>query len=97
MNELNAYSLAVCFPVWNRCDLFQASFASLLRQLEGIEPGLFPVMRKSILSACVPFPHHRNTDEDWELMTWHTNSTSARTRQLAVVDYVEHLGIYDTT
>src|SRR5438477_8614496 len=41
MNELNAYSLAVCFPVWNRCDLFQASFASLLRQLEGIEAGIW--------------------------------------------------------
>jgi hypothetical protein len=222
MNEQNAYSLAVCYPVWNRWDLFQASFASLLRQLGGIdaeiwifdngsdaetrqyieglssaehrlfkvflpqnmgipfvvnlfsqiltqdceyadywapthvmvadadayfkkplqdmieilesnnhfavisghdsiehesmakfahrlrgetttvkvksvERGLCLIMRKEILSACVPFPHHRDKDVDWELMKWHPNSISARTRQLAVVDYVAHLGLYDST
>jgi len=41
MSALNAYSLAVCYPVWNRWDLFQASFASLLRQLSGIEAGIW--------------------------------------------------------
>jgi hypothetical protein len=41
MNGQNAYSLAVCFPVWNRPDLFRASFASLLRQLGGIEAGIW--------------------------------------------------------
>lgn len=222
MSEQNAYSIAICLPVWNRPDLFQVSFASLLRQLEGVEAsiwifdngsdaptrelieglaspeqrifkvflpqnmgipfavnlfsqmvtqdcdfagyrspthvmvadadayfkkpirdllevleswshfavisghdsiehesvtqvgrtlrnetmmvkiksierGLCLVMRKEILSACVPFPHHRDKDVDWELMKWHPNSVSARTRQLAVVDYVAHLGIYDST
>jgi hypothetical protein len=222
MNEQKAYSLAVCFPVWRRWDLFQASFASLLRQLKGVEAGIwifdngsdaetrhhlerlssaehrlfkvflpqnmgipfvvnifsqvlnqacdyagyvtpahvmvadadayfkqpvadmieilesnshfavisghdsiehesvaeFPyrlrgetilvkvksierglclIMRKEILSGCVPFPHHRDRDVDWELMKWHPNSISARMRQLAVVDYVAHLGLYDST
>ncbi|MEA3189279.1 MAG: hypothetical protein QOD99_3109 [Chthoniobacter sp.] len=222
MSEQNAYSLAVCFPVWNRWDLFQASFSSLLGQLDGVEAGIwifdngsdaqtrehieglssaqhrlfkvflpqnmgipfvvnifsqiltqdceyagyrapthvmvadadayfkkpikdmieilesyshfgvisghdsiehesvaefaYPlrgettmvkvksierglclVMRKEILSACVPFPHHRDKDVDWELMKWHPNSICARTRQLAVVDYVAHLGLYDST
>lgn len=222
MSEQNAYSIAICFPVWNRPDLFQVSFASLLRQLKGVEAsiwifdngsdaptrelieglssteqrlfkvflpqnmgipfvvnifsqiltqdcefagyrapthvmiadgdayfkkpvrdmievlesyshfavisghdsiehesmsqvehtlhgetttvkvksierGLCLIMRKEILSACVPFPHHRDRDIDWELMKWHRNSVSARTRQLAVVDYVAHLGLYDST
>jgi len=222
MNEQSAYPLAVCYPVWNRWDLFQASFASLLRQLSGIEAGIWIfdngsdaetrqhikglssaehrlfkvflpqnmgipfvvnifsqiltqdceyagyrapthvmvadadayfkkplqdmieilesnshfavisghdsiehesvaqfahtlrgettmvkvksierglclIMRKEILSACVPFPHHRNRDVDWELMKWHPNSIAARTRQLAVVDYVAHIGLYDST
>jgi len=223
MSKQNAaYSLAVCYPVWNRRDLFQASFASLLRQLSGIkagiwifdngsdaetrqyieglssaehrlfkvflpqnmgipfvvnifsqmltqdceyvdylapthvmladadayfkkplqdmieilesnshfavisghdsiehesvgqfaqtfrgettmvkvksiERGLCLIMGKEILSACVPFPHHRNRDVDWELMKWHPNSISARTHQLAVMDYVVHLGLYDST
>ena len=222
MSEHNAYPLAVCFPVWNRPDLFQASFRSLLRQLKGIEAaiwifdngsdaptrelieglsseehrlfklflpqnmgipfvvnifsqsltqdcdfadyrapthvmvadsdayfkkpvrdmieilesyshfavisghdsiehksvtqltktfraemttikvksierGLCLIMRKQILAACVPFPHHRDRDVDWELMNWHPNSVSARTRQLAAVDYVAHLGLYDST
>ena len=222
MNGTTPYSLAVCYPVWNRRDLFQASFASLLRQLSGIEAGIwifdngsdaptrqliedlssaehrlfkvflpqnmglpfvvnvfsqiltqdceyagyrtpghvmladadayfkkpvrdmieilesnshlaiisghdsiehesvsqFPhvlrgetttvkvkaierglclLMRKEILSACVPFPDHRDRDVDWELMKWHPNSIAARMRQLAAVDYVAHLGLYDST
>ena len=222
MNEHNPYSLAVCHPVWNRWGLFQASFTSLLRQLSGIEAGIWIfdngsdaetrqhindlssadhrlfkiflpqnmglpfvvnifsqlltqdceyagyrapthvmladadayfkkpikdmieilesyshfavisghdsiehesvaelahplggetitvkvksierglclVMRKEILSACVPFPHHRDKDVDWELMKWHRNSITARTRKLAVVDYVAHVGLYDST
>jgi hypothetical protein len=222
MSEQKAYSLAVCVPVWRRWDLFQASFASLLRQLKGVEAGIWifdngsdaqtrqliegltsaehrlfkvflpqnmgipfvvnifsqiltqdceyasyrapthvmvadadayfkkPVqdiieilesnshfavisghdsiehesvtqfvyrlrgeattvkvksierglcliMRKEILSACVPFPHHRDKDVDWELMKWHPNSISARTRQVAAVDYVAHIGLYDST
>lgn len=222
MNGESGYSLAVCYPVWNRRDLFQVSFASLLRQLRGLEAaiwifdngsdaqtrqliegmssaehrlfkvflphnmgipfvvnifsniltqdceyatyrapthvmvadsdayfkkpvrdmieileshshfavisghdsvehesaaqlphtiggettmvkvkaverGLCLIMRKEILAACVPFPHHRNRDVDWELMKWHRNSIRAHQRQLAVVDYVAHLGLYDST
>jgi hypothetical protein len=222
MSEQKEYSLAVCFPVWNRSDLFQASYTSLLRQLKGLEAAIwifdngsnaqtrqyleglsstehrlfkvfFPqnmgmpfvinifsqaltqdceyagyrapthvmvadadayfkkpvrdmieileshshfaiisghdsiehesladlacpvrgettmvkvkaverslclIMRKEILAACVPFPHHRNRDVDWEIMKWHRNSIAARTRQLAAVDYVAHIGLYDST
>jgi hypothetical protein len=80
-----------------------AEFAYPLRgertmvKVKSIERGLCLVMRKEILSACVPFPHHRDKDVDWELMKWHPNSICARTRQLAVVDYVAHLGLYDST
>jgi hypothetical protein len=222
MSEQNAYSLAICLPVWNRPDLFQVSFASLMRQLKGVEAsiwifdngsdaptrklieglsstehrlfklflpqnmgipfvvnifsqimtqdcefagygapthvmiadadayfkkpirdmveilesyshfavisghdsiehesvaeseqelrgetttvkvktierGLCLIMRKEILAACVPFPHHRDRDVDWELLKWHPNSVSARTRQLGAVDFVAHLGLYDST
>src|SRR4051794_11572650 len=41
MSEQNAYSLAVCFPVWNRWDLFQVTYASLLRQLKGVECAIW--------------------------------------------------------
>lgn len=37
------HSLAVCFPVWNRADLFEASCASLLRQLDGIDASIWIV------------------------------------------------------
>ena len=221
MSEANKHSLAICFPVWNRPDLFQVSFTSLLRQLRGIEAaiwifdngsdeptrqliesltsaeqrifkvllpenmgipfvvnlfsqmltqdcefvgyrapshvmladadayfkkpvrdmveileshnfaiisghdsieheteaqfehvvgnqttlvkvktverGLCLIMRKEMLSTCVPFPHHRSTDVDWELMKWHPNSLAAQKRQLAAVDYVAHIGLYDST
>ena len=221
MSEPNAYSLAVCIPVWNRADLFQASFASLLRQLKGVEAaiwifdngsdaetrqyieglscpehrlfkvflprnmgipfvvnifsqiltqdcdyaayrapthvmvadadayfkkpvrdmieileshnlavisghdsiehestvefvhtlrdetirvrvksierGLCLLMRKEILAGCVPFPHHVNSDVDWELMHRHPNSVLAQEFQAAAVDYVVHLGLYDST
>ena len=33
------FSLAVCFPVWNRADLFLACYNSLLRQLEAWKPA----------------------------------------------------------
>src|SRR5262245_30343581 len=39
--DARAHSLAVCFTVWNRSDLFLASFKSLLRQLEGIQCGIW--------------------------------------------------------
>jgi hypothetical protein len=70
---------------------------TIMVKVKSIERGLCLIMRKEILSACVPFPHHRDKDVDWELMKWHPNSISARTRQLAVVDYVAHLGLYDST
>ena len=35
------FSLAVCFPVWNRADLFLACYNSLLRQLEGLETSIW--------------------------------------------------------
>ncbi len=222
MNGQNTYSLAVCFPVWNRPDLFRASFESLLRQLGGIEAGIWifdngsdaqtrqlieglrsaehrlfkiflpqnmgipfvvnnfslmltqdcdyaayrapnhvmladadayfkkPVrdmieilesdgqfaivsghdsiehesvaqyrhtlrgetilvkekavergtcliMRKEFLSACVPFPHNHNQNVDWELAKTNANSIAALKRKLVAVDYVAHIGLYDST
>jgi hypothetical protein len=221
MNEEIKYSLAVCFAVWNRCDLFQASYASLLRQLDGVETaiwifdngsdeptrrliegltsaehrlfkvflpqnmgipfvanlfsqvltqdcdyagyrapvhvmladadayfkkpvremieilegydlaivsghdsvehgsttqlahpdpdgttivnlksverGLCLIMRKETLAACVPLPHATNMNVDWELMHWHPGSVSARSRRVGAVDYVAHIGLYDST
>jgi Glycosyl transferase family 2 len=221
MNAEKEYSLAVCYPAWNRPDLFQASYASLLRQLDGIEAaiwifdngsdrqtrelieglssaehrlfkvflpqnmglpfvasifsqiltqdcdyasyrapthvmladadayfkkpvremieilegddlaivsghdsiehestaqfahafrdgtttvrvksierGLCLIMRKEMLAACVPLPHHTNMNVDWELMHWHSNSTSARKLQVGAVDYVAHIGLYNST
>lgn len=211
------YSLAVCYPVWNRGDLFQASYASLLRQLDGInaaiwifdngsdkptrefieslrsaehrlfkvflpqnmglpfstnvfsqiltqdcdyagyrapthvmladsdayfkkpirdmieilegnglaivsghdsvehesasefvhgttvvrvksiERGLCLIMRKETLAACVPFPHHTNMNVDWELMHWHPSSVLARESAVGAIDYVAHIGLYDST
>lgn len=35
------FSLAVCFTVWNRADLFRVSYASLVRQLEGVEAAIW--------------------------------------------------------
>jgi len=35
------HSLAICFPVWNRADLFEASYASLLRQLDGVDASIW--------------------------------------------------------
>src|SRR3954465_5499828 len=37
----HGYSLAVCFPVWNRPDLFEVSYTSLLRQLGGIDATIW--------------------------------------------------------
>ena len=34
---------------------------------------------------------------DWELTKWNRNSISARTRKVAAVDYVVHLGLYEST
>lgn len=62
-----------------------------------IERGLCLLMRTEILGGCIPFPHHRNRDIDWELMKWHPNSTSARSRKVIATDYVAHLGLYDST
>jgi Glycosyl transferase family 2 len=70
---------------------------TIIFRVKTIERGLCLIMRREILAACVPFPHHRDRDVDWELMKWHPNSIAARTRQLAVVDYVAHIGLYDST
>lgn len=66
-------------------------------RVKSIERGLCLVMRKETLAACVPFPHHTNMDVDWELMQWHPSSTTARQGHVGAVDYVAHLGLYDST
>jgi glycosyltransferase involved in cell wall biosynthesis len=37
------HSLAICFPVWNRADLFEASYSSLVRQLDTIDASIWIV------------------------------------------------------
>ena len=62
-----------------------------------VERGLCLMMRKAVLAACVPFPHDSGQDVDWQLMTLHANSIAARGRKLLAVDYVVHIGLYDST
>ena len=62
-----------------------------------IERGLCLLMRKETLAACVPLPHGTNMDVDWELMKWHPHSVAARGGRIGAVDYVAHLGLYDST
>lgn len=62
-----------------------------------IERGLCLLMRAEELRIYHPFPHHRNRDVDWELAKWHRYSISARMRKLVAVDYVVHLGLYEST
>jgi glycosyltransferase involved in cell wall biosynthesis len=58
------FSLAVCFPVWNRADLFLASYNSLLRQLESLEASIWvfdngsDAPTRSVLSS-LNSPSHR--------------------------------------
>ena len=66
-------------------------------KVKSIERGLCLIMRKEVLAGCVPFPHDVNQGVDWQLMEWHPNSIAAQNRRLAAVDYVSHLGLYDST
>jgi len=66
-------------------------------RVKSIERGLCLIMRKETLAACVPFPHHTNMNVDWELMHWHPSSTSTRESAVGAVDYVAHIGLYDST
>ena len=65
--------------------------------LKSIERGLCLIMRKETLAACVPLPHHTNMNVDWELTHWHPSSISARGGRVGAVDYVAHIGLYDST
>src|SRR5262249_19708317 len=53
--------------------------------------------RTELLTACVPFPHKTDVDVDWQLMTRHTHSMAAQRRKVVAVDYVVHMGLYDST
>jgi hypothetical protein len=66
-------------------------------RVKSIERGLCLIMRKETLAACVPLSHHTNMNVDWELMQWHPSSTSARKGRVGAVDYVVHIGLYDST
>lgn len=66
-------------------------------RVKSIERGLCLIMRRETLAACVPFPHHTNMNVDWELMQWHPSSTTARASAVGAVDYVAHIGLYDST
>ena len=66
-------------------------------KVKTIERGLCLLMRKETLARCVPFPHGTNMNVDWELLQWHPDSLLAHGGRLGVVDYVAHLGLYDST
>ena len=66
-------------------------------KIKTIERGLCLLMRKAVLARCVPFPHQVKSDVDWELMQRHPNSVLARGGRAAAVDYVAHIGLYDST
>jgi hypothetical protein len=75
----------------------EAGTVTMTVKEKDVERGLCLIMRTEILGACVSIPHHRDRDVDWELMKWHPNSTSARSRKVPAVDYVAHIGLYDST
>jgi hypothetical protein len=64
---------------------------------KAVERGLCLMMRKGFLAACVPLPHDSNQDVDWQLTRLHANSIEARKSKLVAVDYVAHIGLYDST
>jgi hypothetical protein len=66
-------------------------------KIKSIERGLCLLMRKETLAACMPLPHGTNMNVDWELLKWHPNSVAAQGRRLGAVNYVAHLGLYDST
>jgi len=66
-------------------------------KVKAIERGLCLLTRKETLARCVPFPHDTNMNVDWSLLQWHPNSLLASNGRLGVVDYVAHIGLYDST
>lgn len=66
-------------------------------RVKSIERGLCLILRKEALAACVPIPHHTNMNVDWELMQWHPSSATARQGRVGAVNYVAHIGLYDST
>ncbi len=62
-----------------------------------IERGLSLILRAEELRQCYPLPHDTKYNVDWELMKRHPNSLANRNRKVAAVDYVTHLGLYDST
>ena len=61
------------------------------------ERGACLIMRRDVFAACVPFPHDVPYNVDWQLMTRHANSIAARKRKVLALDYVVHMGLYDST
>ncbi len=64
---------------------------------KGIERGLSLILKTEELRLCYPFPHDSKYNVDWELMQRHPNSLANRRRKVVAVDYVTHLGLYDST
>lgn len=55
------------------------------------------VMRREEFANFAPFPTYRNRDVDWEIFYWNKNSLHARSRRMLAVDWVTHLGQFDST
>jgi glycosyltransferase involved in cell wall biosynthesis len=70
---------------------------SVLIKEKTAERGACLIMRTDVFAACVPFPHDVPYNVDWQLMTKHANSMAARKRKVLALDYVVHMGLYDST
>jgi len=55
------------------------------------------IMKREEFESFDKFPTYRNRDVDWEVFLWNRNSLAARRRKLVAVDWVIHLGQFDST
>ena len=62
-----------------------------------VERGICMLMKRKHLEHCGPFRHDRRMDVDWDLTARHLCSVGACRRWIFAVDYVAHLGLYDST
>jgi len=62
-----------------------------------VERGICLIMRKDTLAACASLPHDLAFNVDWQIMTKHANSMAARKLKVLAIDYVVHIGLYDST
>lgn len=62
-----------------------------------IERGQCLVLRRADILDCYPLPHHTNLDLDWQLLTRHPRSISAKGKRIVAIDATLHLGVFNST